>query len=99
MKHVIIPFQVQPESVNEVKSIISSFISSIKKHEEGTLMYKSFHQEEKPTNFIHVMTFLDEDSLNTHKNTPYCKEFVDTLYPLCTEMPVASLYREIHSDD
>ena len=99
MKHVIIPFQVQNESINEVKTIISNFISKIKRHEEGTLMYKSFQQEDKPTHFIHVMTFLDEESMNIHKNTLYCKEFVDKLYPSCTELPVASLYNEVNTQE
>jgi len=36
------------------------------------------------------MTFEDEYSDDQHRNSNYCKEFVEMLNPLCEEEPVFS---------
>lgn len=95
MIHIFIPFTVKPDSLEYVKILILDFISAIKKNESGTLMYKSYQQKEDPTKFIHVMTFVDEKSQTKHRQTSYCKYFVEKLYPLCTEMPSPAEYNEI----
>lgn len=95
MINVIIPFTVKTESLETVKIHVQDFISDIKKNEPGTLMYKSFQQKEDPEKFIHIMTFVDDNAETNHRQSSYCKYFVDKLYPLCTEMPSPAEYNEI----
>jgi quinol monooxygenase YgiN len=95
MIHVIIPFTVKTESVEIVKTLIKKFVSAIKKKEPGTLLYKSFQQTDAPTKFIHFMTFTDKAAEENHRVTEHCKKFVETLYPLCTELPKSSTFNEI----
>jgi len=95
MKHVMISFSVKPEELDKVKAIIGEFISAIHKYETDTLMYKSFQNSTNPTRFIHIMTFKDDEAMDYHRQTKHCREFVDRLYPLCAELPVANLYNEI----
>jgi len=95
MKHVFIPFTVESNSLEDAKSIIKKFVRTVQQKEPDTLMYHSFQQSDEPTNFVHIMTFKNEEAMELHKYTEHCKEFVDRLYPLCAILPKASMYYEI----
>ncbi len=95
MKHVVVPYTVKLESLENVKAIIGKFISAIKENEPKTLYYKSFQQSDSPKKFVHIMTFSDTQAEDYHKRSKHCREFTDALYPLCTVMPKPIHYNEI----
>lgn len=95
MVNVIIPFEAERGSLDNVKTIIRDFIRGITKNEPGTIFYRSFQEKENPARFIHVMSFEDEKAQDIHRNSSYCREFVSKLYPLCTKAPEAVLYDEV----
>ena len=96
MKNVFVPYKVKEEAVEKAKAIIAQFISTIEANEPNTAFYKSFQQAEKPTEFVHIMSFLDEKAEKHHKKTSYCREFTDALYPLCEVLPKPMYYNEIN---
>ena len=95
MRHVMVPFSVAPESIDETKVIISAYVKEIRKNEPKTMFYKSFQRADDGTRFVHVMTFEDAEGENFHKGTEHNRIFIEALYPLCTEMPKAIIYNEI----
>lgn len=95
MIHVIIPFEVYLKDIDKVKEIIRTFLRKIKENELDTLVYKSFQQKDQPEKFIHIMTFANEEAQNKHRNSPWCKTFVDQLYPKCKALPQPTSLQEI----
>ncbi len=95
MINVIISFEVHPQSIEEVKELIQTFIAEIKKNEPETYTYRSFQDSESPTSFVHVMTFANEEAQLQHRNSAHCKAFVTALYPKCTKEPKAKSFYEI----
>jgi quinol monooxygenase YgiN len=85
--HVMIPFQVEEEKLDEAKKIITELISNIRENEPGTLVYESLQLSKDPTSFIHFMIFADDDAHMHHRGAPYMIEFVKRLYEICPNEP------------
>ena len=85
--HVMIPFQVKEESLDEAKKLITELISNIRENEPGTLVYESLQLSKDPTSFIHFMIFADEEANDKHRSAPYMIEFVKRLYEICPNEP------------
>ncbi len=84
---VYIPFTVREDEIEKTKNTIQEFISHIRNKEPGTLFYSSLQERDQPNRFAHFMVFADSDAHEKHRNTGYVQEFVNKLYPLCTEEP------------
>lgn len=95
MEHVIIPFRVKSDSLDEAERVIKKFVFAVRENEPDTLVYRSFQDSEDPCKFIHIMTFKDATAMEHHRQTPYCLEFVKALYPLCSEKPRPQPYSEV----
>lgn len=85
--HMMVKYNVKPEKLEEVKKVITEFVDEIKKNEQGTRVYEVWQQDDEPTNFIHLDEFVDETSVELHKNSAHTKKFVDVLYPNCIDEP------------
>lgn len=96
MINVIIPFQIQPESVKEGIALIEQFVRQVSENEPETIFYKSFQDQKEPTKFVHVMSFANDTAQLKHKQSDYCTNFVKGLYPICLAKPEAKLYTEIN---
>lgn len=95
MVSVIIKFRVEQIHLSKAETIIKKFIANVLNNEPDTLLYKSFQMMEEPEKFIHVMTFKDEKAQEVHRNSDYCKNSLEELYPMCNDLPKASLLNEI----
>ncbi len=96
MINIKITFSIKTiDNIDEVHSLIKAFITNIRNNEPDTVFYKSFQEKDNPCDFIHIMSFKDEVAQQKHRNSPYCKEFVSKLYPLCSDAPVAVALDEI----
>ena len=80
-------YKVKKSKINSVKKAIKYFIKEIRRKEPGTLFYRAFQKKDK-TSFIHFMSFKNRKAEIKHANSPYCKKFVNILYPNCTKKPV-----------
>lgn len=87
MIHVIIDYRVEQTQIKKVLKLIEEFVLGIKANEPNTLYYHSFQDQESPGKFTHVMAFKDESAQQLHRESAYCRKFVERLYPLCIEQP------------
>ncbi|WP_339792983.1 antibiotic biosynthesis monooxygenase [uncultured Imperialibacter sp.] len=87
MLYVMVQFRVKEGHVQEAEKLIRGFIDNIRNNEPGTLAYQSFQFNHDVQEFVHLMCFTGEDADEKHKDSPYIKQFVDTLYPLCESEP------------
>ncbi|MDN4163923.1 antibiotic biosynthesis monooxygenase [Cytophagales bacterium LB-30] len=89
MIHIFIPFRVQENAIEEAHSIIARFIEQVRQHEDHTMAYSSWQMADDPTSFFHTMTFASDEAHDQHRASAYVQEFVERLYPICTEKPKA----------
>ena len=94
-KSFMVSFEVKQMSVEKVNEIIREFVYNIHNNEPDTLLYKSFQQINETGRYTHIMTFADGRAEEKHRNSGYCKVFVEELYPLCIENPKPIIFKEI----
>ena len=82
-----VQYKVKAGEVDKAKAAIAEFIRHIKKGEPDTLYYYSYQHSSDHHKFMHVMAFKDAAAEEKHKNSSYCKAFVDIIYPLSVEGP------------
>lgn len=84
----IATFKIDANSAMKAEQVITKFLFEIDKNEKGeTLLYKSFHYEDDPHSYLHIMTFKNSDAEERHRNAKHTLEFVEALYPICVEPP------------
>jgi len=86
MKSLIARYRVNEDSVDAVKSLVREFVTKVKDNEPETLVYESY-QLKDAQEFVHIMKFQSEVGKEFHKNTEWCKEFVEKLCLLCEVEP------------
>ena len=63
--------------------------------EEGNIRYELNQAIEDPRTITFVEKFASQEAFDYHCNTPYIKEFFDTVPPKLVETVVVTLYREV----
>lgn len=84
--HATARFTVRDAELETALEAIRTFAAHARS-EPGTLRYDSFRSAERPTEFLHVMAFADEDAERAHSSSDGVKAFTDVLYPTCVEEP------------
>lgn len=77
---------VDPDRLSEALQAIRTLVAHTGT-EEGTLLYRSWQSVREPTEFLHLMEFVDARSEQLHATSEAVKAFTDALYPLCIQMP------------
>lgn len=84
----IVTYRVEAHAVDVVAAAIDEFVAGIRAHEPGTIAYHAYRYDDDGTEFVHTMTFADEEARHFHTTTAHVTRFVEILYPLCVEPPV-----------
>ena len=84
--HMLTLYRVKKEKVKEVREAVTEFVAAVRENEQGTLFYEAY-QGRGDVSFFHLMTFEDEASEESHRETPHMEAFVQKLYPNCEEEP------------
>lgn len=84
--HMLALYRVKKEKVKEVRGAVAEFVAAVKEKEPGALFYEAY-QGRGDVSFFHVMTFADEASEESHRQTQHMEAFVRKLYPSCEEEP------------
>jgi quinol monooxygenase YgiN len=79
-------FTVDPDHIEEAKAAISVFVAHTRT-EPGTIRYESWQSADKPSEFLHLMEFVDAEGEQAHRSSEQVKGFTDSLYPLCVDPP------------
>jgi quinol monooxygenase YgiN len=87
MLYVMVQFRIKKGHVQEAEALIRDFTDNIREHEPDTLSYQSFQFNHDIQEFVHLMCFTGEEADEKHKESAYCKKFVDALYPICESEP------------
>ena len=84
--HGTATFTVRKEELDRALEAIRMFVAHTRT-EPGTNRYESWRSVDRPTEFMHLMSFADEAAEQLHSSSEAVKTFVDVLYPLCEREP------------
>jgi quinol monooxygenase YgiN len=95
MINMIVKYEVKNKNIAKAKILISKFTSQVKKKESGTLNYSVFKEDDK-NSFIHIISFKDEKAQKKHGESKWVREFIKSLYPLCSKEPVFNTLEHVN---
>lgn len=79
-------FRVGTDLVADAVEVISDFLAHTRT-EQGTIRYECWQSPHRPTEFLHLMEFVDTAAEMAHRSSAAVKTFTDELYPLCIDPP------------
>lgn len=92
--HGTAAFTVRPDELDAALEAIRTFVAHTKT-EPGTLRYESWRSVDRPTEFLHVMSFESEEAEQAHGSSAAVKVFVDELYPRCEREPTFAHWQAV----
>jgi quinol monooxygenase YgiN len=81
--HELARYEVRPESLDEVLAAIHEFVAYARANESGALRYEVWQEQERPTRFVHLFVWRDEEANRIHGQSDAVKKFAGILYPKC----------------
>src|SRR6185295_15659429 len=76
-------YEVRPEALEQCVAAIHEFVSYVRKNEPGALRYEVWQEKERPTRFVHLFVWRDEEANRVHGESTAVKKFAGILYPQC----------------
>lgn len=67
-------FIAKDESISELKALLETMIEASRR-EDGCLLYNIYQLKNKPTEFVVVETWENEEKLKGHQNTTHYKHY------------------------
>ncbi|MCK4573574.1 MAG: antibiotic biosynthesis monooxygenase [candidate division Zixibacteria bacterium] len=86
MIRTLVTYKVKQPEIATIVAAIQEFIAAIQREEPGAVYYEVFQVNGGP-DFIHVMTFRNEDAETAHRESDHVSKFVAVLYPRCEVRP------------
>ncbi|HYZ13986.1 MAG TPA: putative quinol monooxygenase [Actinomycetota bacterium] len=84
--HGTATFTVRKDELDGALRAIRTFVAHTRT-EPGTNRYEAWRSVDRPTEFMHIMSFADEAAEELHSSSDAVKTFVDALYPRCEQEP------------
>ena len=81
--HELARYEVRPEALAECVAAIHEFVAHVRANESGALRYEVWQEKERPTRFVHIFVWRDEEANRLHGESAAVKKFAGILYPNC----------------
>ena len=76
-------YEVRPEALEACLAAIHEFVAHVRAHEAGALRYEVWQEKDRPTRFVHIFVWRDEEANRIHGESEAVKRFAGILYPNC----------------
>lgn len=96
--HELARYEVRPEAVEACVAAIHEFVAHVREHEPGALRYEVWQEQERPTRFVHLFVWKDEEANRIHGQSPPVKKFAGILYPNCLAPVEFVKYRQVDAN-
>src|SRR5690242_13989824 len=96
--HELARYEIREEAMAEVLAAIHEFVAYVRTHEDGALRYEVWQEEERPTRFVHIFVWRDEEANRIHGESAAVKKFAGTLYPKCLAPVEFISYRQVDAN-
>lgn len=85
MIRLMAEYRINEGSLDVVQTAIKEFVAAI--HETEPETEYTPYQVGDSDRYIHLMAFVDEAAQERHQQADYTSQFVEVLYPNCSELP------------
>jgi len=93
--HELARYEVRPESLETCLAAIHEFVAYVRESEPGALRYEVWQEAERPTRFVHLFVWRDEEANRIHGESAAVKKFAGILYPNCLAPVEFTVYRQV----
>ena len=96
--HELARYEVEPGALDDVIDAIHEFVAYVRENEPGALRYEVWQESDRPTRFVHLFVWRDEEANRRHGESAAVKKFAEILYPRCLA-PVEFIgYRQLDAN-
>ena len=96
--HELARYEVRPEALDTCLAAIHEFVAYVRANEPGALRYEVWQEKERPTRFVHLFVWRDEDANRIHGESAAVKKFAGILYPNCLAPVEFTEYRQVDAN-
>ena len=96
--HEIARYEIRPESLDVCLAAIHEFVAYLRTNEPGALRYEVWQEKERPTRFVHIFVWRDEEANRIHGESAAVKKFAGILYPNCLAPVDFAEYRQVDAN-
>ncbi|HKV74003.1 MAG TPA: antibiotic biosynthesis monooxygenase family protein [Gemmatimonadales bacterium] len=93
--HELARYEVRAEALDACLAAIHEFVAYVREREPGALRYEVWQEKERPTRFVHLFVWRDEEANRIHGESAAVKKFAGTLYPNCLAPVEFIEYRQV----
>jgi quinol monooxygenase YgiN len=91
-------YEVRPEALEQCVAAIHEFVAYVRTNEPGALRYEVWQEAERPTRFVHIFIWRDEEANRIHGDSAAVKKFAGILYPNCLAPVEFIEYRQVDAN-
>lgn len=96
--HELARYEVKPEALDTCLAAIHEFVAYVRANEPGALRYEVWQEKERPTRFVHLFVWKDEEANRLHGESAAVKTFAGILYPNCVAPVEFTEYRQVDAN-
>ena len=96
--HELARYEVRPESLEACLAAIHEFVAYVRANESGALRYEVWQETERPTRFVHLFVWKDEEANRIHGESAAVRKFAGILYPNCLAPVEFVKYRQVDAN-
>src|SRR5262245_58969522 len=91
-------YEVRPAALDQCLAAIREFVAYVRSTEPGALRYEVWQEAERPTRFVHIFVWRDEEANRIHGESAAVKKFAGILYPNCLAPVEFIEYRQVDAN-
>ncbi|HTN49886.1 MAG TPA: antibiotic biosynthesis monooxygenase family protein [Burkholderiaceae bacterium] len=96
--HELARYEVRPEALRSCLDAIHEFVAYVRDNEAGALRYEVWQEKERPTRFVHIFVWKDDEANRIHGESAAVKKFAGILYPNCLAPAEFIEYRQVDAN-
>ncbi len=96
--HELARYEIKAEALDTCLAAIHEFVAYVREREPGALRYEVWQEKERPTRFVHLFVWRDEEANRIHGESAAVKKFAGTLYPNCLAPVEFIEYRQVDAN-
>jgi quinol monooxygenase YgiN len=96
--HELARYEVRPEALEACLAAIHEFVVHVRTNEPGALRYEVWQEKDRPTRFVHLFVWRDEEANRIHGESAAVKKFAGILYPNCLAPVEFVEYRQVDAN-
>ena len=96
--HELARYEIKPEALETVVAAIHEFVAYVRANEPGALRYEVWQEAERPTRFVHLFVWKDEEANRIHGESAAVKKFAGILDPNCLAPVEFIEYRQVDAN-